>query len=68
MAAEEGAFYRRRERVGFEPFRRWQVIEVMSLPKMEEGFITRVTPLKGFTVSPPGLVSKLLRRWRWVYR
>ena len=68
MVEEEGAFYRRKEYVGFEPFRRQQFIAVMSLPNKEEGLITRVTPSKGFTIIPHRLVSKLLRKWHWVYR
>ena len=68
MVEEEGAFYRRREYIGFKPFRRQQVIEVMTLPKKEEGLISRVTPSKAFTLSLHRLVSKLIRKWRWVYR
>ena len=62
MVEEEGAFYRRKEYIVFEPFRRQKVIKVMSLAKKEEGLITRVTPLEGFTISPHRLVSKLLRK------
>ena len=68
MVEDEGTFYRRKEYVGFEPLRRQQFIKVISLPKKEEGLITRVTPLKGFTIIPHRLVSKLLHKWRWVYR